>query len=694
MASVLVAEDNADHQRAIAEVIRRWGHEVAVVGDGRAALQAIARHRPDVVVADVVMPELDGLQLCQTLRRDPALAGVPVVLITALLSRGDPRPAAVGASAMLRKPFDFEELAAVLTPFLDRAEPATAPGPGRDDAGSEPVGPVSRLGQPPGEPADAAAGPGFTEALLHSLNIGVVACDTSGRLVVFNRVLRDIFGDEGNDVAVQDWPHRFALRHHDGTPLNAEEVPLARALAGEHVDEADLLAYDRQGRPHWFTINARPIRDGAGNLRGAVAAVHDITSEYRGRRYQDCKTRVLEILSHDADPATVGEQIVEAIGTTLGWPYVRLWLLDPVTDLMRPAATYTAAGERPLPVPASTTRGHGLAGLCWQQGTLLWVPDIHAPDSPVMPDVARSSAFRAAGAVPVRSGDTVTGVVTFFSHSPQEPEPALSVLLTGITGNVGAYLEHRRADQLQLYLAAATDEYISLVGHELRTPLTSIGAYTQLIADSPDTTTVAEIRPLIDVVERNNQRLRTLIEQLLDLAALETGHATLTCADVDLTGLAATAAATAGAAAHDRAITVTAQVPAGLVVTGDPDRLRQVVDNLLDNAVKFSPDNATVTLALARDGAAAVLTVTDNGIGIPIDEQPHLFRRLYRASNARHTGIPGTGLGLALTRAIVERHHGAITLEAQPSTGTTVTVRLPITQQDQGAEQDPRTIER
>jgi PAS domain S-box-containing protein len=660
MASVLVAEDNVDHRRAITQVLRRWGHDVTAVADGRAALAAIAGHRPDVVVADVVMPELDGLELCRAIRRDPALAGVPVVLVSALLSAGDPRPAAVGAAATVHKPFDFEELATALTSVLKGTEPAA-------DGGV-----AARV--------DAVAGPGFTEALLHSLNIGVAACDPSGRLVLFNQFLRDVFGDEGSDVPVPDWPQRFMLRHHDGTPLGADELPLARALAGEHVDEADLLAYDRQGHPHWFAINARPVRDAVTGLRGAVAAVHDITSEYRGRRYQNCKTRVLDILSRGLDPAAVGDQVVEAVGTSLGWPYVRLWLPDPVTDLMRPAATHTAAGEQPPAVPTSTARGHGLAGLCWQQGSLLWVPDIHAPGSPVLPDVAASTSFRAAGAVPLLSGDTVTGVLTFFSHSPQEPEPALEVLLTGMAGNIGAYLEQRRNDELRMHLAAITDEYISLVGHDLRTPLTSIGAYTQLIAESPDATTVAEIRPLIDVVERNNHRLRTLIEQLLDLAALETGHATTICADVDLAELAAVAAGTATAAAEDRAITVTAHLPEALVVTGDPDRLRQVCDNLLDNAVKFSPDHSTVALSLVRDGDAAVLTVTDDGIGIPTDEHPHLFRRLYRASNARHTAIPGTGLGLALTRAVVERHHGTITLAGRRPTGTTVTVRLPIGQ--------------
>ena len=112
-------------------------------------------------------------------------------------------------------------------------------------------------------------------------------------------------------------------------------------------------------------------------------------------------------------------------------------------------------------------------------------------------------------------------------------------------------------------------------------------------------------------------------------------------------------------------------------VPGDRDRLRQVVDALLGNAIKFSPSDAAVTVSLADLGETAVLTIADTGVGIPAAEQAKLFRRLYRGGNARHTGIPGSGLGLALCRAVVERHHGSIALSAHEATGTTVTVRLP-----------------
>lgn len=528
----------------------------------------------------------------------------------------------------------------------------------------------------------AAAGgggvdPAFVEALLRSLDTGVMACDPAGRLLVYNQMLREMFGDSGEAVPLHEWPRRFSLLHHDGRPLLTHETALSRALAGEHVQHSELLVHDPEGRPRWFTVNARPIRDASDTLLGAVAAVHDVTAEYRAQQYQTCKSEVLRALATSLDPAAAGSQIVRAVGAALGWSYVRLWLVDQMTDLLRPAATYTTAGERPLPVPAGLARGHGLAGRCWERGELIWVPDIRAADSPVLPEVMAQTAFRAAGAVPIRGGDGVCGVLTFFSYCPQEPEPALGVLLTGIAGTIGGYLEQRRANVLTQHLAAATDGYIALVGHELRTPLTSIASYVDLIAESADDTPVGEVRDLLEVVQRNSTRLRGIIERLLDLAALESGNVRLSIADVDFVALVAAAADVAEEKAGQRRIALVTDLPESLVVPGDSGRLRQVVDHLLDNAIKFSPAGSAVAVRLTTDGAAAVLTVSDCGVGVPPSGVPHVFRRLFRADNARHSGLPGAGLGLALSRVVVELHRGAVMLGSDHGTGTTVTVRLP-----------------
>jgi signal transduction histidine kinase len=652
MASVVVAEDNLEHQHVMAAAVRRLGHDVILTADGRAGLEAVREHRPDLVIADLDMPHLDGLQLCERLGAEPALARIPVVLVTAYLSPGDPQLEAAPVAAVVRKPFTLAELGATVQACLDA---------------------------PPAAPAvDVTAHPAFLDALLHTLETGVVACDGAGRMVVFNRSLNTFVGEHGGRMMPHRWPDGFTLHRHDGSPLPASDLPLMRALAGEDVTGADMLALDPQHRLRWLVINARPVRDEAtGAVAGAVAAVHDVTAEHRARQYQRCQTEVLRILASTPDSGTVGGQVMRAVATALRWPYARLWLVDAVTDRLRPAGTYTAAGEEPLPLPASFTRGAGLAGLAWEREDLVWVPDIHADVSPVLPEVAAATAHRAAGAVPLRSGDTVIGVMTFFAAERQDADPGLAVLLTGIAGNLGAYLENRRAEELALHLAASTDEYVALVGHELRTPLTSISTYTDLIAESPDDTPVGEVRDLLAVVTRNNAELRRLVDDLLELAALESGHGALADVPLDLAAVVRAAVGACAGAARERRVAVHTDLPDELTVYGDPDRLREVVDHVLRNAIAYSPEGAGVAVALEAGDGCADLTVTDAGIGIPEGEQDKVFRRLYRGGNARHRGTPGNGLGLALCRVVVERHRGSITLQPRRPAGTTVTVRLP-----------------
>jgi PAS domain S-box-containing protein len=634
VATVVLAEDNLDHQRVIAEVVRRLGHQVVVADDGASGLEAVRTHHPALLVADVDMPHLNGLELCAAIRDDPGLAATPVVLVTAYLLPGDPRLSAIGAIGVIGKPFSVPALSEALRGHL--ASLASPPEPGA-----------------------------ILRALLDCIDTGVITSDTAGRMLSANRAMREALSALGQ---------RQGARRADGSPMDERECPVNRALRGEDVDHVEMLAYDLQDRPRWYRVNARPVRDAAGSIVAAISAAHDITARHRTGQYEECKNEVLKVLATDPDAPDAGDRMLAAIGGAMGWPYLRLWLVDEVTDRLRPAALHAEPGEPALPVPTGIARGHGLAGRCWESGDLVWVPDIRSPEAPALSQITDRTDYRSGGAVPVRCGDRVVGAITFFSRARQEPDPALGMLLSGVAAVIGAFLEHRRAEVLALHLAAATDEYMALAGHELRTPLTSIGSYIDLIAELPDDTPLGEVRDLFEVVHRNSNRLRDLVDKLLDVAGLESGHIPLGVAAVDLARVVADAAQ---AAPHDRGIAVEISRCDQVSVTGDRERLRQVVDALVSNAIKFSPSDSVVTVSLVDDGETAVLTVTDTGVGIPAAEQAKLFRRLYRGGNARHTGVPGSGLGLALCRVVVERHRGSIALASLESTGTTVTVRLP-----------------
>ncbi|RBY75579.1 PAS domain-containing sensor histidine kinase [Blastococcus sp. TF02-09] len=238
------------------------------------------------------------------------------------------------------------------------------------------------------------------------------------------------------------------------------------------------------------------------------------------------------------------------------------------------------------------------------------------------------------------------------------------------------------------------DQFVSLISHELRTPLTSILGYLELVLDDDDRTLTDEQRQYLATVQRNADRLLRLVGDLLFTARVEAGQFTLQSEDVDLVAIVRAAEDTARVAATGAGVELRVEAPAeGLVVAGDPVRLGQACDNLVSNAVKFTPSGGSVTLAVTtgwqspdgavtpdeRPGAVPVaqLAVRDTGIGIPNDEQGKLFTRFFRASTAQRNAVPGVGLGLSITKAITTAHGGTLDLVSVEGEGTTFTLTLP-----------------
>ena len=224
------------------------------------------------------------------------------------------------------------------------------------------------------------------------------------------------------------------------------------------------------------------------------------------------------------------------------------------------------------------------------------------------------------------------------------------------------------------------DEFVGLISHELRTPLTSILGYLELLRDGDDDSGLtAEQNQYLEVVERNANRLLRLVGDLLFTAQVDSGKLQLVTASVELADIVTSSVQSAGPAADAAGISVRVELPdINPMVKGDAVRLGQAVDNLLSNAIKFTPKDGTVTVGLAIDDDDAVITVTDTGIGIPQDELDQLFARFFRASTATRNAVPGVGLGLTITRAIVVAHDGELDVESEEGVGTTFRMRLPL----------------
>ena len=222
------------------------------------------------------------------------------------------------------------------------------------------------------------------------------------------------------------------------------------------------------------------------------------------------------------------------------------------------------------------------------------------------------------------------------------------------------------------------DEFLSLVSHELRTPLTSIRGYLDLVLDEEAGELNAEQRRFLEAVERNSGRLLRLVGDLLFVAQADAGRLSLEQAKVDLAALAADCVEGAAPAAAEKSINLVLAATAVPAFVGDRVRLAQVLDNLVSNALKFTPEGGTVEVSTKLNGNHVSVEVSDTGIGIPVADQPRLFERFFRSSVADDQAIPGTGLGLAIVKAIVEAHKGEIEIDSKEGRGTTIRVDLPL----------------
>jgi signal transduction histidine kinase len=220
------------------------------------------------------------------------------------------------------------------------------------------------------------------------------------------------------------------------------------------------------------------------------------------------------------------------------------------------------------------------------------------------------------------------------------------------------------------------DAFVATVSHELRTPLTSISGFLEMLLDEEHALGESG-RQYLDVIRRSTDRLHALVEDLLLIAQIEAHRIELELSPVDMGALARTTAESARPAAADKGIEIDVRVDSPPRVEGDAVRLGQVLDNLVSNAVKFSSEGGRVVITAEADGDRARVTVSDNGIGIPADEQPQIFSRFFRASTATRGAIPGTGLGLAISRALVEQHGGTISLSSREGEGTEISISLP-----------------
>ena len=501
-----------------------------------------------------------------------------------------------------------------------------------------------------------------------------IAIDATGRVTGWNPAAADTFGYSVDEALGRPIDELIIPPSH----RNAHRAGVSRLAAGEPGrllgQRLQLPACHRDGRRMHIELTFAGVRGDEGPQFYAFA--HDITERVRAEKFRNCELAVSTALSQAKDTGRAAVAVLNAIATTLQWPYAEMWIPDTGQEQLHcvarwnePGRDFTAFHVEQYPV------GVGGPGLVWATGEPLWIRDLATDDRSPRSVTAGAVGLHVTLLVPIRSGATTLGVLAFFGDDIEDPEDTLIALLTGIAAHVGQYLERRRSEELEVELAQTKEHFVAVINHELRNPLAAVVGYTHLLLGDPDLQT--EHHRTVEAICRNADRMSALIDDLLDFSQLESGRFRLHLQPVDLSVVLNEAVHGLQAAAERKHLSVTTDLASPAVIEGDNARVRQILDNVLSNAVKYTPAGGRVDVTMSTGGQHVVCTVADSGIGIPRADQDKIFTRFFRATTAVASGTPGTGLGLAVTKTLVEAHHGTISYTSDGKTGTTFTVTFP-----------------
>lgn len=376
-----------------------------------------------------------------------------------------------------------------------------------------------------------------------------------------------------------------------------------------------------------------------------------------------------------AESSTLNEAVPTILGTLcqcLGWDWGGLWNINSTEDTLylgqywqrHPKETHNFTQISKTIV---LKKGQGLPGRVWKKGTYIFVSDIAKDPNYPRRDAAEKNGFHAAISFPIIHKNTVMGVLDFFSTTFAPPEQEIITMIGSIGIQIGQFIERISIEQRK-------DDYISIASHELKTPVTSIKAFTQiLIAQSKKSNEIKNL-PYFTRMDKQLDRLSDLVNDLLDVSKIQSGKLAIreeVFAIAELVHQTVTDMKTLHST-HTLSITGSTSK----TVCADKDRIQQVLTNLLENAIKYSPTAKKVLVTMKDREAEVIISVTDYGIGITPENQEKIFDRFYRVKETNNT-YQGQGLGLYIVSEIIKRHDGKIMIKSLPGKGSTFSFSLP-----------------
>jgi PAS domain S-box-containing protein len=631
---VLIVTDNHGVLRHLKDIVfGPAGYKVQAVGDGMSAVALANDTAPDLLVSAIKLPGLSGIELVRRVHNDNPL--LPAILLAEDGTHSEVLEAMrASASDYVPKPYEAEHLLAAAGRALGESRRLGKLVQSQVDAGADASGLQRRLKE-----LETLAGVGRkVTALLDLDEVLTSVVDAAVHLT----------GAEEGSLLLQDEEsgqlYMRASKNFDEDFAHTFRLQINDSLAGQVIASGEPVVLDERSPQKIKTsylvhsLIYVPLRVG-----GQTLGVLGVDNRKVGHTLTREDVTVLTAMADYAAIAIENARLYQRTDTERR-------KLETVLTQTENGVIVVDGENRLLLINRAAQDALGVNG-----SAVIGRSIVESLDDPRL-----LSLLRAPGDHPRREEIEVPDGRIFNAQRTPIEGVGQSIVLQDIT-------HLKELDRIK-------SEFVTTVSHDLRSPLTAILGYVELIERAGEIND--QQRDFIRRVQLSVQQITNLVTDLLDLGRIEAGLET-TRESSPISVLARYAVEGLRASAETRGLQLMVDLPEDLpMVSGDPIRLRQMIGNLLENAIKYTPNGGEVGLSAAAEGDQIILKVYDTGPGIPPADQPYLFDKFFRASNIAD-GTPGTGLGLSIVKSIVDHHDGRIWVESALTKGTTFTVVLP-----------------